>query len=463
MLHDPQQDEEDEGAPTMSLPSMYNMNKSGHSLGPSRHSKHLDDDDDDDDDGHSVGSASSQRSRTTRIQLRPRSSRSVSRSRTRTSSDAHKGPSSSTTTPAKDTNALRCSYTNTRGRIGRRVSRTRENSLVRSRRSLDDSEHKEETTNKNDSHLDTVDNQNDHKESSIEQEDRITIISTHTSTSAILVMTKDGQDDVSDFSQDDEDLLLGCHVHVDANGISKPDPKLPSSSRRSTKSLSESKHGGKSNKTTHKDKDSKDKKKKDKKKNKKSDKNEKKSSSSQKDISRSGSPSTAETIPSLSYHGHRGDETEPCMYENVETIRCQLEIHKAEDLVAKDRTLFGKHATSDPYVEVWRNLPTTKVGKTDTKYKTLCPEFEKSFLVTWSHKELQRSISRQQRARVELKIWDYDKLSGADHMGDCSISLPLSDENCVITKQWYLVDKLSATHAKGRVQVSLRVTYEMRN
>ena len=158
--------------------------------------------------------------------------------------------------------------------------------------------------------------------------------------------------------------------------------------------------------------------------------------------------------PSQACHG--------CLYENIERISVQILIHKGEDLMAKDRTLFGKLRSSDPYIEVWRNLPTTEVGKTQIKYKTLNPQYEERFKVVWTYKDLQRSISRDQRARIVLKIWDYDKLSGADNMGECSIPIPLPNESDTVRNQWYDVLKESARHARGRIQVSFRVKYENR-
>ena len=126
--------------------------------------------------------------------------------------------------------------------------------------------------------------------------------------------------------------------------------------------------------------------------------------------------------------------------------------------------MFGKLKSSDPYVEVWRNLPTTFVSRTETKMHTLAPEYEEKFEASWNHTELLRCISRQQRAKLILKVWDYDKMSGADSMGECSIPIPFPKENQTMTKEWFdIVDENTGRKGMGRLQVSIRVKYEMRH
>ena len=107
-------------------------------------------------------------------------------------------------------------------------------------------------------------------------------------------------------------------------------------------------------------------------------------------------------------------------------------------------------------------MPTTQIGKTDTKHHTLEPVYEERFKMAWTHKDLMRSLSRAHRAKIVLKIWDHDTLSGPDNMGECTVPLPLPGEPDTIRKQWVSVDPDSARHAKGRMQVSVRVEYTMR-
>ena len=54
-------------------------------------------------------------------------------------------------------------------------------------------------------------------------------------------------------------------------------------------------------------------------------------------------------------------------------------------------------------------------------------------------------------------------VAGAELMGECSIPIPLPNETDTISKQWFeLVEENSGMKAKGRLQVSIRVKYEMR-
>jgi Ca2+-dependent lipid-binding protein len=123
----------------------------------------------------------------------------------------------------------------------------------------------------------------------------------------------------------------------------------------------------------------------------------------------------------------------------------QLTVLQGTELVAKDRNLFGKKTTSDPYVEVWV-LGRQKVGKTATKFKTLSPTWNQSFPIEFQ--EVQSPF-------VLLKILDEDKFSEPDSMGVVKVAIPIKDGD---TTQWYDIPSDSAKNATGRLQVRLQTT-----
>lgn len=473
-------DDEEESTPTMSLPSAYLGNSSHH------HSKNSDSQHDDDDE-RSVSSCSSQRSRTTRIALRPKG-RTPFSVRVKNSldksghgADNKKKEEDPLGSSNHSTSSQRSSRgRSTAGRIGRRLHHVREVSK-RGRRSVDDS-----PTQKDDGSLSPTDAGDDAlplqisidttpMPESVSSPPPAPIdfddFSTRGSRSIDVDDDEDDDDDgnmrhrtTSLLCQDaldmsevshDEDLLedLGDFksntmvdkdepVNTSGNGSQEPPKVIEETSKHSSKSLSKSGH------------EKKKKKKKDSKKS-KSDKKEKKDKKNKKK-KESKSKTEAATVTKAPPDPNRS------LYEDVERISVQVLVHKGEGLTAKDRDFFGKYTSSDPYVEVWRNLPTTLVAKTDYKHHTLEPVFEARFKVAWTHKDLSRSLNSNHRAKVMFKILDHDALSGPDSMGECSIPVPLPCEKDTISKQWIDVDKLSARNARGRLQVSIRVKYEMR-
>lgn len=148
------------------------------------------------------------------------------------------------------------------------------------------------------------------------------------------------------------------------------------------------------------------------------------------------------------------------IYEGIAGIEVTLTLHCGDDLAPKDRAYWiGKKCSSDPYVEVWKNLPTEMLARTDTIYKTLCPVFEETFHLKWTQKGLTRSLGHNHRAKVTLQVWDEDQLSSPDAMGNVEIPIPLPDEPLAFSERWISVDPDSARNAKGRLKVSLDVKY----
>lgn len=129
----------------------------------------------------------------------------------------------------------------------------------------------------------------------------------------------------------------------------------------------------------------------------------------------------------------------------IEKINVQLTVLQGEGLVAKDRNLFGKKTSSDPYVEVW-SLGQRIVGKTKTHYKTLSPTWNQTFSI---------DFREEQAPFVDLKIWDEDRLSSPDAMGTVTIQIPTKTGD---TTQWVDVPPESAKKASGKLQVRLQTT-----
>lgn len=147
-------------------------------------------------------------------------------------------------------------------------------------------------------------------------------------------------------------------------------------------------------------------------------------------------------------------------YEGIALIECDVTVHGGADLAAKNRQFhLGKRASSNPFVEVWQNLPSQMVGKTKTVTKTLQPTYDESFKITWTEKALSRCLSKSHQAKIMLKIWDADRISGAEAMGEVSILVPLPNDCPTVSRQWFLVDKDSARNASGRLLVSLNVRH----
>jgi tellurium resistance protein TerZ len=125
-----------------------------------------------------------------------------------------------------------------------------------------------------------------------------------------------------------------------------------------------------------------------------------------------------------------------------------LTVLQGSGLVAKDRNLFGKKTSSDPYIEVWTSSNSiSRVGKTATKKKTLEPKWNQTF----------EFKVKPQNQMIYLKIFDEDLLSAPDAMGTVTIRIPSSNHN-EDTTQWYDVPPDSAKNASGKIQVRLQTT-----
>ena len=142
----------------------------------------------------------------------------------------------------------------------------------------------------------------------------------------------------------------------------------------------------------------------------------------------------------------------------ISRLDCTVTILQGRDLVAKDRNVFGKKTTSDPYVEVWATGQRGKaqqVGKTNIQYKTLNPVWEKenSFSYSFALNDNNTTLSGCQ---LQLMIWDYDHLSAPDAMGTVTINVPCSHVDNMT--EWMTIPASSARNAKGQLLVKMSVT-----
>jgi len=127
----------------------------------------------------------------------------------------------------------------------------------------------------------------------------------------------------------------------------------------------------------------------------------------------------------------------------LEHIEIQLTVIQGQGLVAKDKNLFGKKTSSDPYTEVWCNRKC--VGKTSTKNKTLDPVWNKKIM-----------FKIKSPAPFILKVYDEDLMSSPDLMGVVSIPCPTTPG---IITNWYEIPTDSAKNASGKLEVKIETSF----
>lgn len=145
--------------------------------------------------------------------------------------------------------------------------------------------------------------------------------------------------------------------------------------------------------------------------------------------------------------------------DKVEKETPELEIHvqiiAGRDLVAKDKNIFGRKTSSDPYVRVYHG--SDHIGKTNIIYKTLNPVWENQVFNLHVQPE---AIELSQF--VECHIFDHDHLSEDDPMGTVYIPLPTQQHNVKVTK-WYKVETGQGQDYCKNPTGDLYVTVEVRS
>jgi hypothetical protein len=132
--------------------------------------------------------------------------------------------------------------------------------------------------------------------------------------------------------------------------------------------------------------------------------------------------------------------------------RIDIEILQGRDLVAKDKNIFGKYVSSDPYVKVRHG--NAIVGQTRIAPKTLNPKWNSEiFSLCMPHEAFEKHDS------VDCCIYDHDHLSKDDPMG--VVTVPLTWSKYSSKLEWYPVMKGSRDEfcADARGEVLVKITY----
>ena len=110
----------------------------------------------------------------------------------------------------------------------------------------------------------------------------------------------------------------------------------------------------------------------------------------------------------------------------------RVSVLQGRGLVAKDKNIWGRHISSDPYV-VLRHGP-NMIGRTSIIKKTLDP--------TWNDQSFRLHVVRRSIAiynSIECRIFDHDNLSNDDPMGTVFVPIPPLNNSKVL--RWFAVEK----------------------
>jgi len=154
-------------------------------------------------------------------------------------------------------------------------------------------------------------------------------------------------------------------------------------------------------------------------------------------------------------------KTSPPVQSNqpiIDKMTVQITIIQGLDLVAKDRNLFGKKTSSDPYVLVYlfssgqmnKREQKIKLGQTPTVKKNLSPTWNHSVTTTIPYRK------KSDSNRIIFQIFDNDKLSADDSMG--IINIPLAFQDSTEPAVWHEIPKNSAKDASGKIQILIQTS-----
>ena len=135
-------------------------------------------------------------------------------------------------------------------------------------------------------------------------------------------------------------------------------------------------------------------------------------------------------------------------------LEVRVSILEGRNLVPKDKNIWGKKVSSDPYVKVYHGP--NKLGKTSIVKKTLDPKWDAG-RSTFSVHVIPRAVDVY--TNVECNIFDHDQISKDDPMGTVFVKIP-STLNKKITS-WYPVEKgegqTYCRNATGELKVEVEV------
>jgi len=149
-------------------------------------------------------------------------------------------------------------------------------------------------------------------------------------------------------------------------------------------------------------------------------------------------------------------------------------IIKGKDLVAKDRLmLIGPTNSSDPYIKAYYGDERNEVDERKPRYetkvidKTLNPVWNEQFRMRVRGDDMDSALKgKKDYNQLILHIYDKDKLSKDDFMGECVVPLPLTDLHIdSSTVKWYRVNgrsewggKPKCINATGKIEVQITVS-----
>mmetsp|Transcript_19936 Transcript_19936/g.41187 ORF Transcript_19936/g.41187 Transcript_19936/m.41187 type:complete len:1004 (-) Transcript_19936:240-3251(-) len=147
-------------------------------------------------------------------------------------------------------------------------------------------------------------------------------------------------------------------------------------------------------------------------------------------------------------------------------IDVAITLHKATNLLAKDRNMMGKHTTSDPYVKVFYNGDS--IGKTFFKKKTLAPVWNQTLehVIDEDEAGLIRngqdaySLTRPNHPSFLLVLYDHDNGSADDILGQVTIPIAYKGSE----REWCKLEtgepksKYYCKKTSGEIQVSIKIT-----
>lgn len=151
----------------------------------------------------------------------------------------------------------------------------------------------------------------------------------------------------------------------------------------------------------------------------------------------------------------------PKWQDPIDFMLVQYQVIEARDLVAKDRNLFGKKKSSDPFVQVSllctqtntipgqkKNVQKIMLGRSETIKKNLNP--------TWNFSKIsQIPYSRQSEIlQLVFNLYDEDKLSSPDSLGVVTMP-PLNWKNSKGSATWYEIPKDSGKKVTGEVKICI--------
>jgi hypothetical protein len=158
----------------------------------------------------------------------------------------------------------------------------------------------------------------------------------------------------------------------------------------------------------------------------------------------------------LGYYLYRDFKfTPPDPEDEVHFLEIKVRILEGRNLVAKDKNIWGRHTTSDPYVKVFHGP--NKLGKTSIIKKTLDPVWKNQF---YKLSVVPRALEVYRT--IECSIFDHDNLSSDDSMG--TVFVPLNTQrNFRPRPEWYPVEKGEGDNFCKNAKGELKVLVEVRS